>query len=142
MSQLPPLYKQADWVGLKSVVMVVRVRHPWNKTTREVHFISLESDAQKLGRAIRQHWGIENKLHWTIDVTFEDACRIRTGHAPQNLSLLRRIALNALNRENPFGAVLDRNRTERQWKIITCSKFYRLVYPQLMTTQNLFVNRK
>jgi len=89
-----------------------------------------ESDAQKLGRAIRQHWGIENKLHWTIDVTFaEDACRIRTGHAPQNLSLLRRIALNALNRENPFGAVLDRNRTERQWKIITCSKFYRLVYP-------------
>jgi len=90
---------------------------------------------------IRQHWGIENKLHWTIDVTFaEDACRIRTGHAPQNLSLLRRIALNALNRENPFGAVLDRNRTERQWKIITCSKFYRLVYPP-MTTQNLFVNR-
>lgn len=105
MSQLPPLYKQADWVGLKSVVMVVRVRHLWNKTTREVQFYltSLESDAQKLGRAIRQHWGIENKLHWTLDVTFaEDACRIRTGHAPQNLSLLRRIALNALNREKSF----------------------------------------
>jgi len=48
------------------------------------YLTSLESDAQKLGRAIR-HWGIENKLHWTIDVTFaEDACRIRTGHAPQN----------------------------------------------------------
>jgi len=61
MSQLPPLYKQADWLDSK-VVMVVRVRHPWNKTTREVQFYltSLESDAQKLGRAIRQHWGIEN----------------------------------------------------------------------------------
>jgi hypothetical protein len=46
------------------------------------------------------HWGIENGLHWTLDVTFnEDACRVRTGHAPQNLSLLRRIALNALNLE-------------------------------------------
>lgn len=105
VSQLPTLYKQADWVGLKSVVMVVRVRHLWNKTTRFVQFYltSLESDAQKLGRVIRQHWGIENKLHWTLDVTFgEDACRIRTGHAPQNLALLRRIALNALNSEQSF----------------------------------------
>ena len=49
---------------------------------------------------MRLHWGIENGLHWTLDVTFnEDACRVRTGHAPQNLSLLRRIAINALNLE-------------------------------------------
>ena len=49
------------------------------------------------------HWGVENGLHWTLDVTFnEDACRVRTGHAPQNLSLLRRIALNALNLEQSF----------------------------------------
>ena len=64
---------------------------------------SLESDACKLGQAIRLHWGIENGLHWTLDVTFkEDACRVRTGHAPHNLALLRRIALNALNREQSF----------------------------------------
>lgn len=90
-------------MGLQSLVMVVRVRHLWNKTTHEVQFYlsSLESNAHKLGRAIRQHWGIENGLHWTLDVTFsEDACRIRTGHAPQNLAVLRRIALNALNRES------------------------------------------
>lgn len=102
ISQLPPLYKQADWVGLKTVVMVVRVRHLWNLTTREVQFYltSLESDACKVGQAIRLHWGVENGLHWTLDVTFnEDACRIRTEPAPQNLALLRRIALNALNRE-------------------------------------------
>ncbi|WP_293118115.1 hypothetical protein [Moorena sp. SIO4G3] len=57
----------------------------------------------KSGKAIRLHWGVENGLHWTIEVTFhEDACRVRTGHAPQNLSLLRRIALNALNLEQSF----------------------------------------
>ncbi len=103
--QLPPLHHQEDWVGLKCVVMVVHVRHLWNKTTREVQFYltSLDGDARKLGQAIRLHWGVENGLHWSLDVTFnEDACRVRTGHAPQNLSLLRRIALNALNLEQSF----------------------------------------
>ena len=105
ISQLPPLHNQDDWLGLKCVVMVVRVRHLWNKTTREVQFYltSLDCDAHKLGQAIRLHWGVENGLHWTLDVTFnEDACRVRTGHAPQNLSLCRRIALNALNLEQSF----------------------------------------
>ena len=102
VSQLPSLHNHSDWAGLKCVVMVLRVRHLWNKTTREVQFYltSLDCDARKLGQAIRLHWGVENSLHWSLDVTFhEDACRIRTGHAPQNLSLLRRIALNALNLE-------------------------------------------
>ena len=105
VSQLTPLHQQADWTGLQSVVMVVRVRRLWNKTTRQVQFYltSLKSDALILGRAIRLHWGIENSLHWTLDVTFaEDASRVRTGHAPQNLALLRRIALNGLNREQSF----------------------------------------
>ena len=49
---------------------------------------------------IRLHWGVGNGLHWTLYVTFsEDACGVRTSHAPQNLALLRRIALNALNLE-------------------------------------------
>lgn len=105
VSQLPPLHNQDDWVGLQSVVMVVRLRHLWNKTTRAVQFYltSLASDARKLGQVIRLHWGVENGLHWTLDVTFnEDACRVRTEHAPQNLALLRRIALNSLNREQSF----------------------------------------
>jgi len=70
-------------IGYKCVVMVVRLRNLWNKTTREVQFYltSLESDARKLGQAIRLHWGIENGLHWTLDVTFKDDCRVRTGHA-------------------------------------------------------------
>jgi len=105
VSQLPPLYQQQDWWGLQSVVMVVRTRQLWNKTTREVQFYltSLSSNAVQVGRAIRLHWGIENQLHWTLDVTFaEDACRVRSADAPQNLALLRRVALNALNQEQSF----------------------------------------
>ena len=82
--------------------MVERVRHLWNKITRQVQFYltSLPADAQCLGRAIRQHWGIENQVHWTLDVTFgEDQCRIRFFHSPRNFALLRRVALNALNQE-------------------------------------------
>ncbi|WP_353736744.1 MULTISPECIES: ISAs1 family transposase [unclassified Moorena] len=87
------LYKQSQWSGLKTIVMIIRTRHLWNKTTREVMFYltSLPPNAQKLGKAIRQHWSIENQLHWVLDVTFgEDSSRIRTGHAPQNMALLKR----------------------------------------------------
>lgn len=53
-----------------------------------------------LGKAIRQHWSIENQLHWVLDVTFnEDASRIRSAHAPQNMALLKRWSLNLLNQE-------------------------------------------
>ncbi|WP_414530935.1 ISAs1 family transposase [Nodularia chucula] len=105
VSQLPALHEQDLWTGLTTVVMVVRSIQHWNKTTQEVQFYitSLASDAHKIGSAIRQHWGIENSVHWTLDVTFnEDECRIRSLHSPQNFSLLRRIALNALERESSF----------------------------------------
>jgi predicted transposase YbfD/YdcC len=105
LSQLPALHEQDLWAGLTTVVMVVRSIQHWNKTTHEVQFYitSLASDAHKIGSAIRQHWGIENSVHWTLDVTFgEDECRIRSVHSPQNFALLRRIALNALERETSF----------------------------------------
>ena len=105
VSAIGELYQPRIWAGLQSVVMVVRVRHLWNKTTREVQFYltSLKSDAQLLGQAIRKHWSIENEVHWTLDCTFaEDACRIRSFHSPRNFSLLRRIALNALNQEQTY----------------------------------------
>ena len=86
-------------------VSVKRVRHIWNKTTSEVQFYlsSLPADAQIIGNAIRKHWGIENQVHWTLDVTFnEDKCRIRSFHSPRNFALLRRVALNALNHESTY----------------------------------------
>jgi hypothetical protein len=61
---IPALYQPSPWAGLQSVVMVVRIRHLWNQTTREVQFYlsSLPCDAVQIGRAIRVHWGIENQL--------------------------------------------------------------------------------
>lgn len=106
LSRYAPDYGEATGIKFdppqlfKHPLMVVRVRRLWNKNTREiqVYLSSLSSDTCRLGQTIRLHWGVENGLHWTLDVTFdEDACRIRTGHAPQNFALLRRIALNALN---------------------------------------------
>ena len=90
-----------EWAGLQTIVIVERTRRLWNKTTHEVQFYlsTLPPDSPKIAAAIRQHWGIENGLHWTLDVTLgEDACRVRSLHAPHNLSLLRRFAVNALNR--------------------------------------------
>ncbi|MDV2996954.1 MAG: ISAs1 family transposase ISCysp6 [Chroococcidiopsis sp. SAG 2025] len=105
IQQMGNLYKQAHWSGLQTVIKVVRTRHLWNKTTQEVMFYlsSLPPDAQQLGKATRQHWSIENQLHWVLDVTFgEDACHIRTGNAPENLALLKRWSINLLNQETSF----------------------------------------
>jgi len=61
---------------------------------------SLPCDVGRIAHAIRAHWGIENQLHWVLDVTFgEDACRIRSGHGPENFALLRRLAISVLNQE-------------------------------------------
>lgn len=103
IEQLPPLHEAVEWAGLRTIVVVERTRHLWNKTTHEVQFYlsSLPADSPRIGAAIRLHWGIENSQHWVLDVTFgEDACRVRSLHAPQNLAILRRFALNALNRES------------------------------------------
>ncbi len=105
LDQLPPLYQADQWVGLQTIVIVERTRHLWNQTTHEIHFYlsSLPADSPRLAGAIRQHWGIENSLHWTLDVSFgEDACRVRSLHAPHNLALVRRFALNTLNQESTF----------------------------------------
>jgi predicted transposase YbfD/YdcC len=102
LSQVPDLPTHRKWRGLATLVMVKRERQLWNKITHEVSFYitSLAADATLLAQAIRSHWGIENSLHWVLDVTFrEDPSRIRTGHGPENMGLLRRLALNLLNRE-------------------------------------------
>jgi len=102
LSEMGELYQSEQWAGLKTVVMVIRVRKLWNKTTREVMFYlsSLAANAAVIGRAIRTHWGIENQLHWVLDMTFgEDDSRIRNLNSPENFSLLRRLAISLLNQE-------------------------------------------
>lgn len=97
------LHQIEQWTGLKTIVLVKRVRHLWNKITREtmVYLTSLPCEAVVIGRAIRTHWGIENQLHWVLDVTWgEDKSRIRRGHGGENMALLRRLAISVLNQEN------------------------------------------
>src|SRR4028119_489559 len=102
VSELPPLHNQELWTGLKTVVMIVSERRLWNKTTTKARFYlsSLSSNAKTIAGAIRSHWGIENRLHWTLDVTFsEDESRIRKQNSPENFALLRRLAINLLKQE-------------------------------------------
>lgn len=113
VSALGELATLEQWSGLKSVGIVVCERRLWNKTTVEVRFYisSLENNAQVLADAVRRHWGIENCLHWVLDVTFnEDASRIRKNHAPENFALLRHLALNLLNRDKSVKASLRQKR--------------------------------
>ena len=88
-------------------------RKLWNKTTIQVRFYisSLSSNAEKIATVIRSHWGIENSLHWTLDVTFsEDKSRIRKDNAPENFALLRRLAINLLKQETSFNGSLKMKR--------------------------------
>ena len=96
------------WTGLQSLVVVHSHRRLWNKDTAETRYFlsSLSTDAPTFARYIRAHWGVENQLHWCLDVIFqEDASRIRKDHAPRNMSLLRRLALNLLRQEPSKGSL-------------------------------------
>ena len=102
VSELPPLHNQELWTGLKTVVMIISERRLWNKTTTSARFYlsSLSSNAETIADSIRSHWGIENSLHWTLDVTFsEEKSRIRKQHSPENFALMRRLAINLLKQE-------------------------------------------
>ena len=92
----------AEWKGLRSIAMVQAERRidEETTTTRRYFISSLESDAERLLCAVRTHWGIENKVHWVLDIAFrEDDCRIRKGNGAENYAVLRHIALNLLRRE-------------------------------------------
>lgn len=90
------------WEGLRSVGLVEATREAGGKVTveRRYYLSSLPLDVATFARAVRGHWGVENKLHWVLDVVFgEDQSRARAGHAAGNLATLRRLALNLLKRE-------------------------------------------
>ena len=90
------------WQKLNSIGMVESVRTENGKTTVETRYYisSLKLDARKFGDSVRSHWGIENSLHWILDVALnEDDCRIRKDNSPQNFAVLRHIAVNLLGKE-------------------------------------------
>lgn len=98
----------AAWKDAKQIGLIVQERTEGGKTSLEKHyFISSQAGtAAALGRHARGHWGIENGLHWIMDVVFdEDQSRVRKDHGPQNLAFLRRIALSLLKRHSGKGSV-------------------------------------
>jgi len=110
----------ADWPGLAAVLAVETIRGipGRGKITAEIrHYLSSTKLApEALAIAIRNHWQIENGLHWVLDVTFrEDACRVRERNAARNLALLRKIALNLARADGSLKASLKGKRKYAGW---------------------------
>lgn len=108
----------ADWRGLQSIAMVQAVRQIGEQTTttRRYFISSLETNAELMLRAVRTHWGIENTVHWVLDITFrEDDSRIRRGYGAENFAVLRHIVLNLLKRENSAKRSLRAKRKKAAW---------------------------
>ena len=90
------------WKNLASIAMVESERRVDGETTVESCFCisSLTCDAKRLLAATRGHWSIENSLHWVLDISFrEDDSRVRVGSAPENLAVIRHMALNLLKQD-------------------------------------------
>ena len=120
VSDLTLLDHAPEWVSLRSLVRIEAERYhkATGKTEHETRYYitSLPPDAARLNSAIRQHWGIENKLHWVLDVGFgEDLSRKRAGHAAQNFSRITRIALNLLKQEKSSKRGVKGKRLKAGW---------------------------
>ena len=107
-----------DWKGIQSVAMIHSERREGDKVTQKTHYYisSLEPHAETILNAKRSHWGIENGLHWVLDIAFrEDTSRIRTDHAPANMAVLRHIALNLLKQEAASKRGIRAKRLKSGW---------------------------
>jgi predicted transposase YbfD/YdcC len=117
------------WAGLRSVALIESERRIGDEVTTETRYYlsSLPPDATALGRAIRAHWGIENRLHWVLDIAFrEDDSRFRAGHGPANLAIVRHFALNLLRRDPARGSI-----AKKRFRAALDDQYLRTVLAQL-----------
>lgn len=107
-----------DWADVRSIGMVCRRRVQGGVGEEEIvyYLSSLPPKVKRFAKAVRGHWGIENRLHWSLDVIFaEDASRVRKDHSPLNLGMLRRLALSILQRDTSVKDNLRGKRLRAGW---------------------------
>ena len=117
-SEIAWLGAQASWANLQSVGMVESRREIGESVQIDTRYFltSLPAQGVRFAQAVRQHWGIENSLHWVLDVSFdEDACRIRKDKGAQTFAVLRHIALNLLRREPHHKRGIKARRKRAGW---------------------------
>lgn len=117
----PPelLERHSEWSGLKTLGMVISERQvAGQETTYETRYFvsSLPAKVKSFAHAVRSHWGIENGLHWVLDIAFrEDESRVRKDNAPENLALLRRLAVSVLKRDTSLKVGIAAKRKCAGW---------------------------
>ncbi len=112
------LRKGTQWAKLTSLIKLVTVRVTPTKTETSTRYFvsSWLASAQAFLPAIRDHWQIENGLHWVLDIAFrEDESRIRKDHAPQNMALLRHLTLNLLKQDTSVKVGIAAKRKMAGW---------------------------
>ena len=128
-SDIDWLQGKESWKNLETICMVERERQFADKTEKETSYYigSIGKEAKRFAHAVRSHWGIENSLHWVLDVSFrEDESRIRKDMAPQNFAVLRHIALNMIKKETSLKKSIRSKRLRAGWdnnyllKVLTC----------------------
>jgi len=119
MNQIKWMDEEIDrWRDLKSIIKIESIREIQNKKAEETRYYisSLNDNAELINNSIREHWGIENKLHWSLDVTFrEDESRKRAGKTAKNFTIVRRIALNLLRTCDDLKISIKRKRLRAGW---------------------------
>jgi len=118
VSDIDQLAGKENWKDINIIGMALSERHIGDKIETDCRFYisSMENDAKKFGDAVRKHWGIENSVHWVLDVGFrEDESRKRKGDSAFNFSILRHVAMNLLRKEKTVRGGMRTKRMKAGW---------------------------